>query len=177
MGISGLLPVLKDITNRSHVKHFAGKRAVIDGYSWLYKGAYSCPRELCEGIPTDKCAPLCGLMLRTADNLIPKLHVTHAFRRSLQCRFVKFCMSRIRLLLHHGVIPIVIFDGDKLPAKDCTEIQRQRCEIVVVLHDECHASLHRKQASAISQSFIFKGSSFIYNSFLIIKFQCIINIA
>jgi exonuclease 1 len=54
MGIQGLLPVLKDITNRTHVRHFAGKRAAIDGYGWLYKGAYSCSKELCENIPTDK---------------------------------------------------------------------------------------------------------------------------
>ena len=57
MGIQGLLPVLKDITNRTHIRQFAGKRAAIDGYGWLYKGAYSCPKELCEDIPTDRCGP------------------------------------------------------------------------------------------------------------------------
>jgi XPG N-terminal domain len=36
-------------------------------------------------------------------------------------------MARIRLLLHHGVVPIVVFDGDKLPAKGYTEDLRQRC--------------------------------------------------
>ena len=41
-------------------------------------------------------------------------------------RYVKFCMSRVRMLLHHGVIPIVVFDGDKLPAKEYTEVARQR---------------------------------------------------
>ena len=55
MGIQGLLPVLKDITNRVHVSTFSGKRAAIDGYSWLYKGAYSCPQELCEDRPADGC--------------------------------------------------------------------------------------------------------------------------
>lgn len=56
MGISGLLPVLKDITHKTHIREFAGKTAAIDGYVWLYKGAYCCPQELCEGVPTDKCA-------------------------------------------------------------------------------------------------------------------------
>ena len=56
MGIPGLLPLLKDITNKRHIKDFAGKRAAIDGYGWLYKGAYSCAKELCEDTPTDKCA-------------------------------------------------------------------------------------------------------------------------
>lgn len=55
MGISGLLPLLKDITTKAHIKEFQGKRAAVDGYVWLYKGSYSCPEELCEGKPTDKC--------------------------------------------------------------------------------------------------------------------------
>lgn len=54
MGISGLLPLLKDITHKAHIKEFRGKRAAVDGYVWLYKGSYSCPEELCEGKPTDK---------------------------------------------------------------------------------------------------------------------------
>lgn len=37
-------------------------------------------------------------------------------------------MSRIRLLLHNGVTPLVVFDGDKLPAKAGTDEQRQRCD-------------------------------------------------
>lgn len=44
------------------------------------------------------------------------------------CRFVKYCMSMVDLLLHHGVQPIVVLDGDKMPAKAITEQQRQRCE-------------------------------------------------
>jgi exonuclease 1 len=109
MGIQGLLPMLKDITNRTHIRQFAGKRAAIDGYGWLYKGAYSCPRELCEDLPTDK--------------------------------YVKFCMSRIRLLLHHEVIPIVVFDGDKLPAKDCTEVARQRCAARRLMQQHIHVGI------------------------------------
>ena len=56
MGISGLLPVLKDITHKTHIREFSGKTAAVDGYVWLYKGAYCCPQEICEGVPTDKCA-------------------------------------------------------------------------------------------------------------------------
>ena len=54
MGITGLLPVLKSITNGKHVSSYAGKKVAIDAYSWLHKGAYSCSRELCEGLPTTK---------------------------------------------------------------------------------------------------------------------------
>eukprot|EP00892_Ulva_mutabilis_P007615 jgi/Ulvmu1/5225/UM022_0018.1 len=93
MGISGLLPLLKDITHKAHIKQFQGKRAAVDGYVWLYKGSYCCPEELCEGRPTDK--------------------------------FVKYCMSMVDLLRHHGVQPVVVLDGDKMPAKAVTEEQRQ----------------------------------------------------
>lgn len=36
-------------------------------------------------------------------------------------------MSMVDLLLHHGVQPVVVLDGDKMPAKAITEQQRQRC--------------------------------------------------
>jgi XPG N-terminal domain len=43
------------------------------------------------------------------------------------CRYVKYCMSRVQLLLKNGITPIIVFDGDKLPAKRHTEESRQRC--------------------------------------------------
>lgn len=39
-------------------------------------------------------------------------------------RFVDFCMHRLRMLLHFGVIPYVVFDGDYLPSKSSTEAER-----------------------------------------------------
>jgi len=54
MGISGLLPVLKSIVNERHVREYSGQRVAIDGFSWVHKGAYSCSRDLCEGVYTDK---------------------------------------------------------------------------------------------------------------------------
>lgn len=38
-------------------------------------------------------------------------------------------MSMVDVLLHHGVQPIVVLDGDKMPAKGITEEHRQRYEI------------------------------------------------
>ena len=54
MGISGLLPVLKSITNGKHISSYAGQRVAIDAYSWLHKGAYSCSQDLCERQHTTK---------------------------------------------------------------------------------------------------------------------------
>ena len=36
-----------------------GKTVAIDAYCLLHKGAYTCARELVEGIPTDKCVQFC----------------------------------------------------------------------------------------------------------------------
>jgi XPG N-terminal domain len=54
MGIPGLLPVLKDVTSRTHIRHFQGRTAAIDAYILLYRGAYSCAEELCEGRPVNR---------------------------------------------------------------------------------------------------------------------------
>ncbi|GAA5915634.1 uncharacterized protein JCM6883_000698 [Sporobolomyces salmoneus] len=54
MGISGLLPLLKEITVSSHIKHFKGKTLAVDAYVWLHRGAYGCAEELATGKPTVK---------------------------------------------------------------------------------------------------------------------------
>ena len=79
MGIQGLLPVLKSITRPLHVSAFRGNRVAVDAYCWLHRGAYTCSRELCEGIPTDKYTvhermSLCWRMLRHALASQPRQH-------------------------------------------------------------------------------------------------------
>ena len=54
MGIGGLLPTLKEITEDVHLKDYAGTKVAVDAYVWLHRGAYSCAKELCQGLPTDK---------------------------------------------------------------------------------------------------------------------------
>ncbi|KAJ0960256.1 hypothetical protein J5N97_001931 [Dioscorea zingiberensis] len=51
MGIQGLLPLLKSIMEPIHIKDLKGSCVAIDTYSWLHKGALSCSRDLCKGIP------------------------------------------------------------------------------------------------------------------------------
>lgn len=59
MGISGLLPKLKSVTERTPITSLRGKTVAVDAYCILHKGAYSCSRELVEGIRTDKCTNYC----------------------------------------------------------------------------------------------------------------------
>jgi hypothetical protein len=54
MGIQGLLPQLKSVTARANVSKYRGKRAAVDAYVLLHRGAYTCAREICEGKPTDR---------------------------------------------------------------------------------------------------------------------------
>ncbi len=55
MGITGLLPLLKDVTHHVHVGEYRGKVAGIDAFCWLHRGAFTCCTELVLGRPTDKC--------------------------------------------------------------------------------------------------------------------------
>ncbi|WFD44661.1 hypothetical protein MPSI1_003331 [Malassezia psittaci] len=92
MGIAGLLPLLKEIQQETHVEKYRGKTVGIDAYVWLHRGAYSCASDLALGKPTT--------------------------------RYIAYAVHRIRMLKHYGVIPYVVFDGDRLPSKQGTEMDR-----------------------------------------------------
>lgn len=40
-------------------------------------------------------------------------------------RYVDYCMHRVRLLLHHGAVPVLVFDGAPLPMKAGTNARRR----------------------------------------------------
>ncbi|KTW27687.1 hypothetical protein T552_02127 [Pneumocystis carinii B80] len=54
MGIQGLLPLLKSIQVKTHIKQYSGKTIGVDAYIWLYKGAFSCAWDLALGELTEK---------------------------------------------------------------------------------------------------------------------------
>ncbi|WFD35309.1 hypothetical protein MCUN1_002160 [Malassezia cuniculi] len=49
MGISGLLPLLREIHAPTHVDQYRGRTLGVDAYVWLHKGAYSCATDLALG--------------------------------------------------------------------------------------------------------------------------------
>jgi len=53
MGISGLLPFLKNASRPVHVREFKGMTCAIDVYCFLHKGAFGCAEQLVQGKPTD----------------------------------------------------------------------------------------------------------------------------
>ena len=52
MGITGLLPFLKEIIEDTHIQTYAGKRVAIDTYCWIHKGAFACASDLAKGTKT-----------------------------------------------------------------------------------------------------------------------------
>ncbi|WVR04941.1 hypothetical protein IAU60_001953 [Kwoniella sp. DSM 27419] len=54
MGISGLLPLLKEIQVDGHISNFKGKTLAVDAYVWLHKGAFGCAEDLVKGKKTTK---------------------------------------------------------------------------------------------------------------------------
>ncbi|KAI3409404.1 Exonuclease 1 [Psidium guajava] len=59
MGIQGLLPLLKSIMVPIHIKELEGCSVAVDTYSWLHKGALSCSKQLCNGVPTTRHIEYC----------------------------------------------------------------------------------------------------------------------
>ncbi|KAI9723690.1 MAG: hypothetical protein M1812_000990 [Candelaria pacifica] len=41
-------------------------------------------------------------------------------------KYVDFTMSRVRMLIHFGITPYLVFDGDYLPSKAVTEVERAK---------------------------------------------------
>jgi len=53
MGISGLLPFLKNASRPVHVREFKGSTVAVDVYCWLHKAGFGCAEQLAQGKPTD----------------------------------------------------------------------------------------------------------------------------
>ncbi|KZT01218.1 uncharacterized protein LAESUDRAFT_731432 [Laetiporus sulphureus 93-53] len=54
MGITGLLPLMRDIQVQRPLSYFAGQTLAVDAYVWLHKGICGCAPELATKKPTTK---------------------------------------------------------------------------------------------------------------------------
>jgi exonuclease-1 len=55
MGITGLLPLLKECINtKAHIREFTGQRVAVDGYAWLHRSVHACAVELAKGQHSEK---------------------------------------------------------------------------------------------------------------------------
>lgn len=102
MGIAGLHKEIKCYIKHTHLDRYRGKRVGIDAFAWLHRGSVggSCPLELCTGQ-----APWRA--------------------RGEDAPWVIFCLKMLDMLHQCGAIPVVVFDGCKLPAKNITSEKRR----------------------------------------------------
>lgn len=63
MGVTGLLPLLKNASKPGHISDFRGSTAAVDGYCWLHRGAFSCAEKLVLGEKTDMHIRFCMKMI------------------------------------------------------------------------------------------------------------------
>ncbi|XP_076807798.1 uncharacterized protein LOC143451248 [Clavelina lepadiformis] len=71
MGITGLLPFVKDATDVIHIKNYAGQVVAVDTYCWLHRGSFACAEKLAKKERTDQYVRYC---LKYID-LLEKFHV------------------------------------------------------------------------------------------------------
>ena len=109
MGITGLLPLLKDITCDVHLRSFSGKVAAIDVYCWLHKTVIFCVEEIILGIETTRYVStlrsymwLKCLILNVSFSLV-------LFSPQIFSRYIDMCMKDTDLLIENNVQPILVF--------------------------------------------------------------------
>ena len=126
MGISGLLPMLKEISEDIHIKSFAGQVAAIDAYCWIHRAAIFCAEELILGIETSRCVEL-NIIFHFDIFEYDLNRLKLIFTSTLSFfRYVELCMKYIDVLLANKVRPIMVFDGFSLDAKREVESTRRR---------------------------------------------------
>ena len=126
MGIPGLLPMLKEISEDIHIKSFAGQVAAIDAYCWIHRAASFCAEELILGIETSRCVELNFIFhFDIFEYDLNRLKLIFTSTLSF-FRYVELCMKYIDVLLANKVRPIMVFDGFSLDAKRAVESTRRR---------------------------------------------------
>ena len=104
MGITGLHAALKPYTRDVHASAYRGKRVGCDASCWIHKGAVAVALELhlAGGDPA----------------------ATPWAAAGRDAPWVEFAMKMVGALRAAGVVPVLVFDGARLPAKAPTHAAR-----------------------------------------------------
>lgn len=127
MGIQNLLLTLKSISTQKHLESYRNKRVAIDGYCWLHKSIYT---------------------LEEKDILSPKPNLSNCMH---------YLKNRLYPLLKYQIVPIVVFDGAKLPMKLVEESREktrnklnEEAKALLLRNDNNSAKYKKLQAFDIS---------------------------
>ena len=120
MGISGLLPLLKDITCDVHLRSFSGKVAAIDVYCWLHKTVIFCVEEIILGIETTRYVSTLRSYMWLKCLILNVSFSSVLFSPQIFSRYIDVCMKDTDLLIENNVQPILVFQK-KLERKSKVE--------------------------------------------------------
>lgn len=96
MGVDGLLSFCASACSDAHVSRFRDQYVAVDASCWLHRGAFACAEDL-------------------------------ALQRVVSSkRYLGFALRMLRLLLQHGVKPLIVFDGARAPMKTATAVERHQ---------------------------------------------------
>ena len=110
MGITGLLPLLKDITCDVHLRSFSGKVAAIDVYCWLHKTVIFCAEGIILGIETPRyVSTLRSYMCLKCLILNVSFSLVLFSPRIFFFRYIDMCTDNTDLLIENNVQPILVF--------------------------------------------------------------------
>src|SRR5687768_5347418 len=101
MGINGLHRRLKQHCKTVHLEQFQGTTCAIDGSGWMYKALFAEQKA------------------RQEQEDLPASNFTNSTKP-----FERYVRGMLELLLENHIKPILVFDGDKVPAKAKTYAKR-----------------------------------------------------
>ena len=109
MGITGLLPLLKDITCDVHLRSFSGKVAAIDVYCWLHETVVFCVEEIILGIETTRYVSTLRSYMWLKCLILNVSFSSVLFSPQIFSRYIDVCMKDTDLLIENNVQPILVF--------------------------------------------------------------------
>ena len=109
MGITGLLPLLKDITCDVHLRSFSGKVAAIDVYCWLHKTVIFWVEKIDFGIEATRYVSTLHSYMCLIKCLILNVSFSLAPHHRFFFRYIDMCMKDTDLLIENNVQPILVF--------------------------------------------------------------------
>lgn len=138
MGITGLLPLLKDHMTYAELSDLKGMKMGVDGYSWLYKAIMSYGPDV---------------YMRPNDPAVIK-------------KYVNLCVRKCKALKTHGIKLFFVFDGEEHPMKKETNNKRRQRKMENQEKVEMYLKKGRTGEAKALMSRCLKVDSFMVNNLI-----------
>lgn len=138
MGITGLLPLLKDQMTYVELSDLKGMKMGVDGYSWLYKAITSYGPDV---------------YMRPNDPSVIE-------------RYVGLCIRKCKALISHGIQLYFVFDGEEHPMKKETNQRRRKRKMDTQEKIEMYMKKGRTKEAKALMSRCLKVDDFMVNNLI-----------